>query len=243
MQDANLIFYYNNIHVQTLKNFVHWMSETTMNFKTQVSLCKSYCKIFVCQFKGDFLYFKHHVLTPLHGIQQYEGRIEREREGGIVKECVKERKSGKGNQERIRERQDHLKTYGFRQIGVEQLWREGKPAGKIQKQRQWNRIQKMRYNWKYKYLVTRELPKYLKERRKNGEQKVIARWKCQLCEDEEGTLEHWRDCREMETTYANLEEILSEEGGKEAVKWLRRIERRKKDEERQGEEKEEIKQV
>ena len=41
--------------------------------------------------------------------------------------------------------------------------------------------------------------------------------KCQLCEDGGGTLEHWRDCREMETTNASLGEILSE-GGKEAVK-------------------------
>ena len=62
-----------------------------------------------------------------------------------------------------------------------------------------------------------------------------------MCED--GTLEHWRDCSEMETINASLEEILSEKGGKEAVKWLRRIERRKKDKERQGEEKEEIGQV
>ena len=42
--------------------------------------------------------------------------------------------------------------------------------------------------------------------------------KCQLCEDEQGTLEHWRNCREMETTNASLEEILSEEVGKEAGK-------------------------
>ena len=41
--------------------------------------------------------------------------------------------------------------------------------------------------------------------------------KYQLCEDEEGTLENWRDCREMETTNASLEEIPSEEGRKEAV--------------------------
>ena len=95
---------------------------------------------------------------------------------------------------------------------------------------------------------TGEPPKYLKERRENGEQKVIARarcapppplqngskfWtseeerKCQSCEDEEGTLEHWRDCREMEATNASLEEILSEEGGKEAVKWLRRKRKQK----------------
>ena len=46
----------------------------------------------------------------------------------------------------------------------------------------------------------------------------------------------------METTNASLEEIPSEEGGKEAV-WLRRIESRRKDKERQGEEKEEIRQV
>ena len=55
--------------------------------------------------------------------------------------------------------------------------------------------------------------------------------------------EHWRNCREMETTNASLEEILSEEGGKEAVKWLKRIERRKKDKERQEEENEKIRQV
>ena len=35
---------------------------------------------------------------------EYERRIEREREGGIVKECIKEMKVGKENQERIRER-------------------------------------------------------------------------------------------------------------------------------------------
>ena len=119
-----------------------------------------------------------------------EKRIEREREGGIVKECMKERKAGEGNQEGIRERQDHLKTCGFSQIGVEQLWREEEPAGKIlrkreteiQRQRQWNRIQKTRYNWKYKYLVTGELPKYLREERKNGDQKVIARERCSTME-------------------------------------------------------------
>ena len=42
---------------------------------------------------------------------------------------------------------------------------------------------------------------------------------------------------------SSREEILSEEGGKEAVKWIRRIDRRKADKERQGEEKEEIKQI
>ena len=47
----------------------------------------------------------------------------------------------------------------------------------------------------------------------------------------------------METTNASLEIVLSEEGGKEAVKWLRRIESRKKDKERQGEEKGEMRQV
>ena len=35
----------------------------------------------------------------------------------------------------------------------------------------------------------------------------------------------------METTNASLEEIVSEEGGGEAVNWLRRIERSKKDKE------------
>ena len=46
----------------------------------------------------------------------------------------------------------------------------------------------------------------------------------------------------METIIEIMEEILSmsEEGGKEAVNWLRRIERRKKDKERQREGEEEI---
>ena len=51
----------------------------------------------------------------------YERRIERERDGGIVNESIKEKKAGKGNQERIRERRDHFTTCGFSQIGVKQL--------------------------------------------------------------------------------------------------------------------------
>ena len=44
---------------------------------------------------------------------EYERRIERERERGIAKECIKEGKAGKENQERIKERRDHLKRCGF----------------------------------------------------------------------------------------------------------------------------------
>lgn len=70
----------------------------------------------------------------------------------------------------------------------------------------WTRVRETRYNRRYKYLTPGTLPKYLRKRRKNGEQRILARarcgstenakfWvkeverECPLCEEEEGTFE------------------------------------------------------
>ena len=50
---------------------------------------------------------------------EYEGKIKRYREESIVKECLNERKAGKGNKENLKDRLDHFKKCGFSQ----------KPAG------------------------------------------------------------------------------------------------------------------
>ena len=103
----------------------------------------------------------------------------------------------------------------------------------------WTRIKDTRYN---RYLTPGTLPKYLRERRRNGEHRILARarcgstdnvWakeaerECTLCEEEKGTFEHWRKCRELGETDLNMERILTEEGDAEAVVWLRKIEKEK----------------
>ncbi|KOC63378.1 hypothetical protein WH47_04096, partial [Habropoda laboriosa] len=89
------------------------------------------------------------------------------------------------------------------------------------------------------------LPKYLRKSRRNGEQKTMARarcgstenankfWakeeekKCPLCEEKEGTFEHWRQCRKIGEIDLSMERILAKEGEAEAMAWLRKIEKEK----------------
>ncbi|KOC69986.1 hypothetical protein WH47_08247 [Habropoda laboriosa] len=68
--------------------------------------------------------------------EEYEGKIERDREGSLVKECLKERRAGKGNKENLKNRLEHFKKCGFSQEGVDLLWEEGKPAGEILRNRE-----------------------------------------------------------------------------------------------------------
>ena len=71
-----------------------------------------------------------------------------------------------------------------------------------------SKIGSTRYNSRYKDIMAQEGPKYLREKEYKGSQKLIARWRCgneeernrfwmaaerrncQICEEEEGTIEH-----------------------------------------------------
>ena len=122
---------------------------------------------------------------------EYERKIEKDREESIVKERLNERKAGKENKENLKDRLDYFKKCGFSQEGVDLLWRKGKPIGEVlrnreievKKQMHWTRIKETRYNRRYKYLTPGTLPKYLRERRRNGEQRILARARCSTTEN------------------------------------------------------------
>lgn len=101
----------------------------------------------------------------------------------------------------------------------------------MQKQEQFEWIQRAKYNERYKRLRTEQLPKYLEKGGTRGSQRVVARarcgnmdegnkkWrdedgrKCELCRGQWATLEHWTgECKGVEERM-RLEEVLDEEGG------------------------------
>lgn len=112
---------------------------------------------------------------------------------------------------------------------------------------QWmdGKIISSRYNKRYKDILVVGIPKYLRERGVKGSQKTIARWrcgnedkknnywdaegrKCQICKEEEGSVEHIKT-HVKGIGRIEVREILSEEGKKEAVKWMREVGRMRKE--------------
>lgn len=106
---------------------------------------------------------------------------------------------------------------------------------------QWmdGKIINSRYNKRYKDILVVGMPKYLRERGAKESQKTIARWrcgneeeknkywdaegrKCQICRKEEGSVEHIKTYVKARGSI-EVREILSEEGKKEAVKWMNEV--------------------
>lgn len=88
---------------------------------------------------------------------KYEERILKSRENGIVRECIKERK-GKGDKEKLKEKQTFLHNCEYSQQGLEQLSATGANVGEplrsrekeLQGQVQFNKLWETRYNVKSK---------------------------------------------------------------------------------------------
>ena len=108
-----------------------------------------------------------------------------------------------------------------------------------QGQVQHNKIQKSRYNERYKHVQTIGLPEYLKEPENGESQQLMAqarcgcmeRWnrywedeekkKCELCEN--ASLQHlMRDCR-VTSREVNLEDILRGKRNEKTERWLEEI--------------------
>lgn len=107
---------------------------------------------------------------------------------------------------------------------------------------QWleGKIEKAKYNERYKEVKAVGIPKYLRVRGAKGSQKLIARWRCgnekeknrfwlseeqrrcQICGEGEGSIEHLstyvRTVKGLKVT-----EILGEEGGRREVCWMREV--------------------
>ena len=90
----------------------------------------------------------------------------RERTGRLlVKECLKEKEEGKQKTKSEKEKEEYLKKNGMSMLGLEQERIRGKNAKTIAEklrrcnterkgQIQYNKIQKSRYNKRYKHITT-----------------------------------------------------------------------------------------
>jgi len=101
------------------------------------------------------------------------------------------------------------------------------------------RIRELNYNDRYKNRTSIGMPDYLLKRRE-GEQKIIARWrcdneeerngswkreeekKCRICGMEEGYIEHIISHTRLKIV---LRESLDERGKEEVVKWMKKVKR------------------
>ena len=148
----------------------------------------------------------------------------------------------------MEEREEHLIRNGLSKLGLEQKRKKGRSKKIIktlrrrnmerQGQVQHNKIQKSRYNERYKHIQTIELPEYLKKPGNGESQQLMAqarcgcmeRWnrywedeekrKCELCEDAPGTLQHLvRDCR-VTSREVNLKDILTGKRNEKTERWL-----------------------
>lgn len=187
---------------------------------------------------------------------KFELRARRNENKTLLQECIKERVNGKVKSKNIQDRDEYLKGKGFSQAALELEMQEGKDVieelvkrdKEIQGQTQYNRIQNSNYNRRYKHCKTFGLPAYLKKSGTKGSQKLIARARCgsieernkhwlkevdrlcELCGEDQGTLEHLLDkCTGLEGEGPRIEEIINEKENNRALNWLRNLEKKKAD--------------
>lgn len=183
----------------------------------------------------------------------FEERAIREGERKIVIECIKEREKERDKKVGYGDRELFLRQNGYSSEGIRLQRERGVDVVAIVREReiermgQWmdGKTENSRYNKRYKDILVAGIPKYLRERGAKGSQKTIARWrcgneeegnkywdaegrKCQICRKEEGTVEHIKT-HVKGIGRMEVREILSEEGKKEAVKWMREVGRIRKE--------------
>ncbi|KOC59932.1 hypothetical protein WH47_10526 [Habropoda laboriosa] len=162
----------------------------------------------------------------------------------------------------MEEREGYLTRNGWSGLGLEIERRQGRESKEMienlkrrdierQGQAQYEKIQRSRYNERYKWIATVGIPEYLSKSGNGESQQLIAqarcgsleRWnryweeeerrKCDICEEAPGTMEHLtRECRKVNSEIS-IEEVLSGRKDEKAEKWLstikieRQIERKK----------------
>lgn len=102
-----------------------------------------------------------------------------------------------------------------------------------------NKIGNSKYNMRYKDIIAQGLLEYLGRKGWKRSQKIIARWRCGneeernkerywknekgrrclICEEREGTIQHIMTHVD-ETITVGIENILSEEGKRDAIRWM-----------------------
>lgn len=186
---------------------------------------------------------------------KFEEKIREKSENKIMKECLREIERDKEDRNRWKEdREMYFRRNGMSGIEVKRL-RDGEYEVinelierdiENQRQIQQNRIQNSRYNTRYKKLITRGTPEYLRKQGKKDFQKVIARFrcgneerrnkfwreqeknKCRFCQNEAETLEHIAYNCVMETRdNTRMYKILEEKG--EGISWMKKINRIRKE--------------
>ena len=172
----------------------------------------------------------------------------RDSAGKLLKACFTEIDKVENGGKWIKGREDYFKRNGWSvEEGIKRcLNKENKMMKKlrdrdvdIQMQDQRNKIDNSRYNQRYKDIVEKNLPDYLKKKGRKGSQKIRARlrcgneelqnryWEneekrtCRMCGKEEETLEHMgRTCLQKSRTDECIRTLLTTEKGEE---WMRRI--------------------
>lgn len=186
----------------------------------------------------------------------YEESIEKNEKKRILNECLGEKRQGRIRTESCINREQYMRRTGINQEEINRLRQEGKDvqrtvrAREWEAQRQWqyNRVQRTRFNSRYKHLWTAERPEYLTSSGRKGSQKHRARgrcgcleegswfWlpeegrKCKLCERGEGTLQHLlRDCDHMRDENLSINAVVGEKEDTEATRWLRKLDKKRQE--------------
>ena len=114
----------------------------------------------------------------------------------------------------------------------------------VLQQEELSEIEKSRYNKKYKYIRTTELPEYMKRPGKNNKHKIIARFRtgneeeenkywlkdrkrCRVCGEGEDSVEHMVNECMMDKNWT-WRAVLEEDGRGE--RWMREVKTRRKKE-------------
>jgi len=179
---------------------------------------------------------------------KYEEKLLKDRERKLVMDCIKEKEREGMKSAATEEREKFFRQNGYSFEGIRILRVEVRSVAdnirRREKERlgQWldNKIRDSKYNVRYKDIAAFGKPGYLRRRKENGSQKTIARWRCgneeernkfwldresrrcKLCRIEEDKIEHLNGHLEKELRM-RAEDILSEEGKVEAIRWMRRI--------------------
>ncbi|XP_029054544.1 uncharacterized protein LOC114881833 [Osmia bicornis bicornis] len=177
---------------------------------------------------------------------RFEKKIKESQGMTLLKECLKEREKltkTEGQQEREKFYNKH--GYSRQGVGLEEI--RGmkiedlieKRSREIQKQEYRERIERARYNPRYKDLITIKTPRYLLRSDRKRDIKSIARLRCgneeeknrywlteekrtcSLCGRRQGSLEHLlRECERGMGGGIRIADSLDDLGNKEAIKWI-----------------------
>ncbi|KZC10595.1 hypothetical protein WN55_00347 [Dufourea novaeangliae] len=113
------------------------------------------------------------------GVREGDGRK-------LVKECLKEKESVRIQTKSSEERQEYRNKNGIgirgaqlrRERGVEIIEELRMRDFQVQQQVQYNKVQKSKFNQRYTYISTMQLPEYLKVEGKPTDQKLIPPVRC-----------------------------------------------------------------